>query len=55
MAENEVEPLPGGDDVCPDCEGTGVVAAGVCDTCGGTGWVTQAPPPPSSDPGGQVA
>jgi len=31
-----------GEDVCPDCDGSGVVAAGVCDTCGGTGWVTEA-------------
>lgn len=50
MEEDEVEPLPGGDDVCPDCDGTGVVAAGVCDTCGGTGWVTRAPPEPEPGP-----
>jgi len=31
-----------GEDVCPDCDGSGVVAAGVCDTCGGTGWVIEA-------------
>lgn len=32
------------EDVCPDCDGTGVVADGVCDTCGGTGWIPRPPP-----------
>jgi DnaJ-class molecular chaperone len=48
MAENEASPLPAGDDVCPDCDGTGVVAEGVCDTCGGTGWVSRAPAEPGA-------
>lgn len=45
VAPGEDAPLEGpstGEDVCPDCDGSGVVAAGVCDTCGGTGWVTEA-------------
>ncbi|WP_228431176.1 hypothetical protein [Baekduia soli] len=31
-----------GQDVCPDCDGTGLVGTAVCATCQGRGWVTEA-------------
>ena len=31
----------GGQDVCPDCDGSGQVHDGVCATCGGTGWIEE--------------
>ncbi len=31
-----------GEDVCPDCQGTGKVQGSSCKTCGGTGKVTKA-------------
>ena len=30
-----------GENVCPDCRGTGKVQAGPCPTCGGTGKVVE--------------
>jgi DnaJ-class molecular chaperone len=30
-----------GENVCPDCEGTGRLASGPCPTCGGTGKVIE--------------
>lgn len=30
-----------GENVCPDCAGTGRVADGACPTCGGTGIVVE--------------
>ena len=30
-----------GEDICPDCHGTGKVGGSVCKTCGGTGKITE--------------
>jgi DnaJ-class molecular chaperone len=30
-----------GEDLCPDCKGSGRVEAGKCETCGGSGTVTE--------------
>jgi DnaJ-class molecular chaperone len=30
-----------GEDLCPDCSGTGRIDAGECPTCGGTGKVIE--------------
>ncbi|SAK87809.1 hypothetical protein AWB77_04723 [Caballeronia fortuita] len=40
---DEAEPgAPGtGEDLCPDCNGTGKREGTECNTCGGTGKVTQ--------------
>jgi hypothetical protein len=40
---DEAEPgVPGtGEDLCPDCNGTGKRDGADCETCGGTGKVTQ--------------
>jgi DnaJ-class molecular chaperone len=31
-----------GEDICPDCHGTGKINASQCKTCGGTGKITEA-------------